>query len=260
MPALSGEESKTCGNTSGCSEQTMNPNDKLSLLEKVYGLYDRFTEGLDVSCRPRCCTCCTTDVVMTTLEGFFILKNATAEQKKWIMARLIMKPHPNRFRPEITLNRMGELYAQGKEIPEEKDHLPDGVCPLLEKGLCSIYPIRPFGCRCLISKHVCKKTGFAEMDFFWVTVNTLFLQFIEHIDATGLTGNLTDVLLFYKTGENVPAYEKIEKLPRNECLVQNQPIRMLLVPSEHQKQAEDIYCELQQVVLGSWRKGDGFQR
>jgi hypothetical protein len=226
----------------------MNLNAKLHTLGKIYGVYDRFTAAMTVSCGPRCSTCCTPDVAMTTLEGIFVLNRATSEVKNRLLKKLEAIPHANRFCPEITLNHLARRYTQGKEIPEEKDHLPEGRCPLLEDDLCLIYPARPFGCRCLVSTRNCRITGFAEMDPFRLTVNTLFLQFIEHIDAGGLFGNLSDILLFFQSEKIVKAYENNTGLEPKASLIQNEPISALLIPPEHKHRAEDILCELQDII------------
>jgi hypothetical protein len=46
----------------------------------------------------------------------------------------------------------------------------------------------------MVSKRCCSETGFAEMDPVVMTVNDVFMQFIEHLDTGGFSGNFTDVL------------------------------------------------------------------
>jgi hypothetical protein len=43
---------------------------------------------------------------------------------------------------------------------------------------------------------------------FVITVNNLFLQYIEHIDFHGCSGNLSDVLLFLKSKERLESYRE----------------------------------------------------
>lgn len=225
----------------------MNLDSKLLALDEIYRAFDRFTSLLTVSCAPHCSDCCTQNVTLTTLEGLFILYHATPEGKKCILDKATAESVGKRFCPEISLNDLAELYAREKEIPEEAGHSPNGRCPLLERDLCSIYPVRPIGCRCLVSKRICRETGFADMEPFWLTVNTLFLQFIEHIDAGGLFGNLADVLLFLKSNENVEAYKTTGILDQKARLIQNRQISALLIPPEHKNSAADILSELQRV-------------
>ena len=47
----------------------------------------------------------------------------------------------------------------------------------------------------------CGETGSADIDDFTASVNTVFLQVIEHLDAEGCSGNLIDVLQIHGTRE-----------------------------------------------------------
>jgi hypothetical protein len=226
----------------------MNLDVKLRLLNEMYKIHSRWIGPLTVSCRRYCSTCCTQNVTMTTLEGVFILNEAMPKNEKHLLNELEAKQNGNRLCPETTLNHLAELCAQGKEIPEEKDFFPEGKCLLLENDLCSIYPARPFGCRCFLSKCDCRETGFADMYPFVLTVNTLFLQFIEHIDAGGLSGNLVDVLLFLKSHEKVKAYENAGVSASEAGLIQNRPISVLFIPPEHKNNVADLVFELQHLV------------
>ena len=65
-----------------------------------------------------------------------------------------------------------------------------------------------------------------------MTINTIFLQYIEHIDAHGFSGNLIDILVFMHAEKNRRTY-KTGKLKNPEAgFVANQPIKVLMVPPE----------------------------
>ena len=70
---------------------------------------------------------------------------------------------------------------------------------MLTNNLCSVYPVRPFACRCFFSKEDCAENECATIDDFVLAVNNIFLQVIEHVDQDRFTGNLTDILLFLES-------------------------------------------------------------
>jgi hypothetical protein len=144
------------------------------------------------------------------------------------------------FRPLLTTNRIAELCRQGREIPEEAFGDPAEICPLLEENACPVYSLRPFGCRCLVSRVPCRESGTAEMPDFVLTVNTVFLQMIEHLDATGCTGNLADVLLCLLSAENRHAYEEGRLSCNATGLIGNHPLTVLMVPPEHRNRLQPI--------------------
>jgi hypothetical protein len=100
--------------------------------------------------------------------------------------------------------------------------------------------LRPYGCRCLVSRHNCGQTGYAEIDDFVLSVNTVFLQTIEHIDAGGCTGNLVDVLQAMSEDQNRQAYCSSTLHCSANRLIPNQPIQVLMIPPEHRKKMEPI--------------------
>ena len=148
-----------------------------------------------------------------------------------------------RFQPRTTTNQIARLCAAGNDIPAEEIDSDGGVCPLQEDNLCCIYAVRPFGCRCLVSIKICAQTGCAEVGDFLLSVNTVFLQYIEHIDMKGRSGNLTDVLLWMESEKNRQAYERGAL---SECkLIDNQSIQFLFVPPEHRDRMKPILNALQ---------------
>ena len=214
-------------------------NAKLKILDEIYAIYDRYHTSLSLSCTRGCATCCTRNVTLTTLEGHNILNSLSKNQEEKILKAVFQNRRGKRFLPEITLNGMAQCLIEGKEIPSEDYPLKDN-CPLLDHDLCTIYPVRPFGCRCFISKRNCAETGAADVDPFVVTVNNVFIQFIEHVDADGYTGNLTDTLLFQLDKANkAPSPD-----PKAYALVKNQPIPMLLIPPEHREKITGILSQL----------------
>ena len=221
---------------------------KLAALEKIYGIYDRFAASLDLACRKYCAHCCTTSVTLTTVEAYKIAMELESNpQVAWIekVRKAAARKH---FKPKITTNQLANLCAQGIEPPEEENSQWD-ACPLLADDLCTIYADRPFGCRCLLSRHNCETEGYADMDDYVLAVNTVFLQSIEHMDNKGCTGNLMDVLEVMVSEENRRAYENGTLKCQAVGLVANQPLNILMIPPEHRTKMEPILKSLQQIRI-----------
>ena len=217
---------------------------KLVLLSGIYGIYDTFSEGLDTACRKNCAHCCTTDVSMTTLEGYYLIRNLNSDQRRNLKQALVKARAPGRFQPQLTINQIADLCRKGKAIPEEGLGAGNQHCPLLSQEVCPVYPLRPFGCRCFVSRIPCGKSGVADVDGFVLSVNTVFLQTIEHLDQNGCTGNLIDVLLSLLSSDNRQAYRK----ERLECLsaglVTNQALTVMMVPPEYRVRLQPILAAL----------------
>jgi len=218
---------------------------KLKLLNRIYRLYDDIIAPYDLACRKFCSDCCTRNVTLTTLEGYRIIGNLLSRDQMDFLGKVRFDRSLPRFEPRITTNEIARQCAAGSDIPPEEMNSGSGVCPLLEENLCRIYADRPFGCRCLVSSNKCAETGFAEMDDFLMSVNTVFLQYIEHIDSRGRSGNLIDVLLWLEPEKNRQAYERGD-LTESE-LVTNQPIPFLFIPPEHRVRMKPILDDLKSI-------------
>jgi len=222
---------------------------KLEALRRIYEIYDRFSAGLDVACEKNCSHCCTTSVTLTTLEGHLIVKHLVAAGKMSTIDRLKFLAGTKHYQPQVSTNRLAELAAADARIPPEEPAASDHACPLLADGLCCIYDLRPFGCRCFFSLNNCAHTGFAAIDDFSASVNTVFLQVIEHLDQTGCSGNLIDVLPVLASEEHRRAHENGTLKCRVGGLIENWPLKVLMIPPEHRKRIEPILEELRQIDL-----------
>ena len=227
----------------------MSIDTKLFILEEIHKIHEGFAKTLSVACERYCATCCTKNVTMTTLEGYHIIRYLALNRKSQVLLTLARGDDPNRLRPNITTNHLAALLARGEEAPEAKDSVFDGRCPFLADDLCTIYPVRPFGCRCFLSTQNCRDTGFADIDPFVVTANTLFLQFIEHVDVDGLFGNLIDIIIFLEITENRKAYLNNAHLPPGDFLLSNRSILVLLIPPEHRDRMGGILSRLRNIKV-----------
>ena len=227
----------------------MNLKTKLTILNRIYGIYDDFAGTLDVACKKYCSQCCTNHVTMTSLEGYLIAENLLQNEPSDLLERVKTGITKKRFQPQTTTNRIAELCIKGKNLPEEDYSRHNESCPLLKNDECPIYPVRPFGCRCLVSKHDCRQKGYAAVDSFVLTVNNLFLQFIEHVDANGFSGNLIDVLIFMASSRNRHSYTMNNWKPSTAGLIHNLPIKVLMIPPEHRIQINPILNALHNIKV-----------
>ena len=223
---------------------SMNIEKKSTILRKIYQIYDKFTEGLDSACKKYCAECCTTNVSITTLEGYNLIRELNLGQREELKLTLEQLSGSERFRPQLTTNRIADLCRQGYDVPDENYGAQTQACPLLEQRACRIYPLRPFGCRCFGSSIPCRTSGAANMDDFVLSVNTVFLQTIENVDQNGFTGNLIDVYRCLLSSLNRNAYRSGHLDGRPAGLISNKPLTTLMVPLEHRKGLKPIISAL----------------
>jgi Fe-S-cluster containining protein len=222
--------------------------DRLHILQEIYRIYDHAIRNVPTACRKHCAHCCTRNVTMTTLEGQLIIAYLAAGRPDGGWSKIQSEASQKRFQPSITTNHMAALCMQGKDLPDESNDPAWGACPLLTIDECPIYPVRPFGCRCMISSEDCRRADSAVMDPFVLTLNNLFLQFIEHIDKPGAWGNFTDVLLFLQPETRQRQYKNGHTMQLEDTsLAANRAIPMLLVPPEHREKIRPILAALQKI-------------
>ena len=220
---------------------------KLTALDRIFDVYDRFCDPLDTACKKYCAHCCTSNVTLTTLEGYKIVDHLIATGRFGIIDRLKHIAAATRYQPQISTNRLAELYAAEAKGPEEEMPAESEQCSLLTKNLCSIYDQRPFGCRCFVSRKNCAERGYADIDEFTASVNTLFLQTIEHLDADGCSGNLIDVLQVMASEDNRRAYAKDRLKCEANGLIVNWSLKVLMIPPAHRTRMEPILQELRNI-------------
>lgn len=222
---------------------------KLAMLEAIYRVEETFVRGLEPVCKPGCASCCTARVTMTTLEGELIASHLARIGESRLLERVCRsRDHDfNRFIPQLTTNRLAEICLRGEAPPTEPMADSPGTCPLLKADRCTIYPVRPLACRTMVSRVDCAATGFADMDDFSVTVSTVLMQYVEHIDADGCSGNFADVLVCLSS----PAHRTFYRQDALSCpengLVQNRPIPALMIPPEHRQRIRPLLGAVAQI-------------
>ncbi len=208
--------------------------ERTDILTKLFNAYELFAGEYDNACSDGCAVCCTRNVTLTGLEGRNIMSGIPGEKKSRIFDRIHQDIKKKRLIPQTTINQMAKLCMEGKEVPDDHSDPDWGSCPLLEENRCTIYEFRPFACRCMVSRVKCEASGFADMDDFLITLNNVFMQYIEHIDIGGSYGNLSDILLS-EAGQG------------HENLITNIGVELLMVPPEHQARIKEVITALQRI-------------
>lgn len=221
-------------------------------LRHLYAVYDQFADTLRTACGKHCAVCCTRNVTATTLEALFLVEAMADSPRPDLMDRARAGRESPRYRPGITTNGMAEICLTGEDPPEEDAADPRwGPCELLTDAACPVYEARPFACRCMVSAGRCADGGAAGMAPLTVTVNTVFLQTLEHIDADGYSGNLVDLLDFMSDPENRRRYRDGRLSAPPAGLIPNRPAPALMIPPEHREAVRPWIEALQRIPAGS---------
>ena len=226
----------------------MGAANKLTALENIYRIYDEYADSLELACKKHCAHCCTTSVTLTTIEGYHIIQRLTSETNVDWLKKIVQAAKQPHFQPKITTNQFAQMCAQGIDPPQEEQPASHR-CPFLRADLCPLYTARPFGCRCLISRHDCGRHGYADIDDFALSVNTVMLQTIEHLDAEGCSGNLLDVLKVMSGEDNRGAYQRGKLNCASTGLIANQPLKVLMIPPEHRSRMAPILQSLRNIRI-----------
>lgn len=182
-------------------------------LEGIYLCYDEYVRDFPSACEPGCATCCTTNVLATSLEVEYLLKGAGRAGLELPWDGITAAVKRGVYRPALTTNEVADLCLRQQEVPQDPGEHAPGACPMLTADkTCMVYEYRPFSCRAMTSASRCSADGEAEMDQFLVSVNLAVYQIIEHLDLDGAYGNLLDLLLMSR-GEGVEGLLTNRRLP-----------------------------------------------
>ncbi len=167
---------------------------KERILLAIYNEFEAWSDSIARVCVKGCSTCCSQNVMISAFEGERILDFIRKKgDEQWCAGRL-QSSIPTAA-PTLTANEFAAAYLQQQEV-EGKQNIPtDSRCPFLEKDCCSIYPVRPFACRCFLSEKPCKAEGTAVLPEHYLAAATAMMQLIEHLGQNEYWGNMVDVLL-----------------------------------------------------------------
>lgn len=229
----------------------MDVQSRRGILNNWFELYSEFMSSFEVACAKACATCCTCNVTCTTLEGGLIYEYLVASGEGEALADRLSSVSANRFQPAVTTNALAALLVNGETVPEEVNDPEAGACQWLEKGICTIYEVRPFGCRAMCSSQDCATTGEAVMPPLVLSVNNLMMQYIEALDRPGGTGNLTDVLHYIFREQASPGSRLSDVAQLSPPLLSNRSFPVLMLPPEHRRELEPLLKAIGRVVRGA---------
>ena len=165
---------------------------KQQVLFTIYDIFEQWNRDLERACHMGCSGCCTQNVTITAVEGEAILRYILNEDMSCWMAEKLASPRTHQA-PQMTTNDFASICLEGKDN-DPGDHYNLAICPFLEKNLCKIYPVRPFGCRLFISRKTCSSTHPALVSDAYFEAATAVTQLIEHLGQNEYWGNMLDVL------------------------------------------------------------------
>jgi len=204
---------------------------KETLLLYLYKVFDAYVESnFRMACAKGCALCCTQNVTLTTIEAHLVVKNLRQSGHARVLTRLNTS-NPALFRPRFTINDLALACFRQQEPPDEEPGPDIESCPLLVNNLCLAYEARPFACRSFLSLETCQPGGQANVTSSLVSVITACQQIIEHLDAGGFFGNLTDLLFWLDSSDNAKRYYRGEvfSVPG---LILTKPLPGFLIPPE----------------------------
>jgi Fe-S-cluster containining protein len=210
---------------------------KKELLTCIYTVYSRWVERFPLACRKGCAACCTQSVTLTSLEGELILDFIREEDRKdWLAEQLAQRSAGIRGEL-VTTNQYARACLEHQEVAGDA---PLGwnftPCIFLSGDICSIYEVRPFGCRSFISLVQCSGSSGAEIAPVHLAVNTVFTQINEHLCSDGgYWSNMADIL------ENLIA---VDPSGSAENLQPAQPVPGFLLEPREIKLVHDLLMQL----------------
>jgi len=190
------------------------------LLATLYDAFAQWASAFAFACRKGCATCCTRSVTMTSLEGDGIMAFLDETGRRSELAAPAFQPSANRM-ARCTTNAFVAAHLAGESV-EEAESWDLRPCPFLRDESCSIYPVRPFGCRLFASQDPCAASGVAEMPPGYFAGATVLLQYIEHLDNGGRWGTMVELLAGLNTGQAENYGEPTAPIPG-----------FLIAPDEH---------------------------
>ena len=184
---------------------------QLLLLATLYDAFAEWSASFTFACRQGCATCCTRSVTMTSLEGDGIMAFLNQENRRAELNGSAFAPSGKRT-GLCTTNTFVAAHLRGEPV-EEAESWDLRPCPFLKEESCSIYPVRPFGCRLFASLDSCAASGVAEMPPGYLAGATVLLQYIEHLDNGGRWSTMMALLAGMNTGQAAAYGEPTAPIP-----------------------------------------------
>ncbi len=170
------------------NDSGMTPKNKLL---RIYRLFDEWAGEYNFACGEGCATCCTRSVTMTSLEGEVIRDYINGRPE--LLARLHNLP-VDAPTPILTTNGFAAACFREEEIANGSTTWDMRPCVFLDHNRCPIYPVRSFMCRSFGSQVRCREDTAAVVSPLYLTLTTVIMQCIEHLDQGNPWGNMLSIL------------------------------------------------------------------
>jgi len=249
---------------------------KHSVLTAIYEVYEDVAKGFPSACRRDCRACCTQNVLATTLEVEVMLEDMEKNARGDLLEKIRTVRPGTRLQPMLTINALAGYCLRREEPPFEDEEFGRAACALREPAGCAIYRVRPFSCRCLWSEQLCEPVtvhweklkpgepmseseGEATMSPVLVTLNGVFQQILEHVDAGGLYGNMIDLVCVLAEPEARAAYRAGKGLKPTALVHATRPNPGFLVPPQHRQKVMSALNLLWQKPVGNLKLREALQ-
>jgi Fe-S-cluster containining protein len=220
-------------------------DNRFRLLEVAYRWYDEIARSFpDWACRPGCSICCTSSVILTTLEAAYLWEKNTA-----LLRTLLSDWDGDDSLPplKMTANEQAALCIAEEDFEDVAVHLSGAQCPLLGDDHCQCYEARPLMCRMMFSSLQCQETGRAEMPSYMLSLNIACLQLLEDMDQRGGSGYLIHVLPHFDDADFAETYKAGRDWADFFGLCQNRPNPGFIVPPEDRAWVEHQLRRLEEL-------------
>jgi len=170
----------------------MDASIKRQVLKIIYEVFGQWAADFGFACTRGCAVCCTRDVMVTRPEAQLLLDHIIDEHGPgWLTEKLSDTVIP--WPLSQTTNEYAAACLEGKDLTAN-GRRRSGVCPFLVDSICSVYPARPFSCRCFASTRACRTDSAALLPPHYLSGVTTLSQVIEHLGQFDLWGNMLDLL------------------------------------------------------------------
>ena len=184
---------------------------KEAILATIYSRFADWTSEMQFICGAGCATCCTTNVTVTALEGRRILKYCHQRNKLTWLLELLTRQHPLEA-PQQTPNEFVAAVLNEQTVKPPSRYSGER-CLFLDNDICTIYPIRPFSCRCFASTTLCSEHDVATVTDSYLYGSTAAMQIIEHLGQFDSWGYMSDILLQQADTVKYPEIIDFPKIP-----------------------------------------------
>lgn len=166
---------------------------RFPLLHTIYTCFNDWADRFSFCCSKGCSVCCTQNVTITSLEAKNIIHFLHSNNRIKLTVRQLRRVKHTQA-PRLTTNE----YVQGSIDNHElhQQHTDQSTtCLFLEENVCTIYPVRPFSCRCFTSQKICTAENPASIPDEYLYGAIITQQILEHLDQSRPWGSMTDMLI-----------------------------------------------------------------